>query len=180
MYNEYFDIDRILSEEEMKQGDEVELPFWLAKVLNNNNIISNSPPVVFLDDYQNKILADPKVISMRKYPYYDVFGIKISMFFRDYELSKVLFKVFKQRLFHILVQSMHLRNTDVSKIQTDLTTQENFIFAMGYQSSADYDSWKDGRGDRITSSDKKYTQSKNRKEETLLKKRKRLNDTNND
>ncbi|GAM22023.1 hypothetical protein SAMD00019534_051980 [Acytostelium subglobosum LB1] len=202
----YYDIDQILAEEErivscfetdgynlghldqssmhqdMKQGTSLELPFWLAKVLNNNDIISNSPPVIYLEDFKNKLMADAKVISMRKFPYYDRYGSMIVAFFKDDSLARVLAKVFKQRLFNIFTQSMHLKNTDISRLQSNLTSRENHVFELGYQASADYDSWKDRRGDKIVTSDRKYTATttNNRRDETMLKKRKRITDNDDE
>ncbi|EGG19356.1 GINS complex subunit 3 [Cavenderia fasciculata] len=222
-YNDYYNIDDILAEEErilctfktdgfrlghldsgsddvdIKKGTNIELSYWLVRSLNENRYVDIVEPVAYQEEFRNKLAADSKVISMRKFPYYDRYGTKIALFinvliltilrFKDNVLCSTLFQSFKERFFQIFKQSLHQRNADISRIKNDLTSTENIIFTLGYVASMEYESWKNRRGDKIISTNLKYSTASNNQsmiattqkdnDSMVLKKRKRLGDNTN-
>ncbi|KAM9956868.1 hypothetical protein ACTFIR_003603 [Dictyostelium discoideum] len=169
----YFDINDILAEEQkitcnffydaynlgqleegsrdpdMKKGSKVDLPYWMALALAKSNFVSVIMPPEYQDEYKNKLIADPNVISMRLFPYYDKIGVQLSDFFGDRKLKLLLFRVFRERFLNIYSQSINLKETDISKILGNLTYQEREVFSNGYKSSNDYDKWMSRKGEKV-------------------------------
>ncbi|KAN0027931.1 hypothetical protein ACTFIV_009757 [Dictyostelium citrinum] len=169
----YFDINDILAEEQkitcnffydaynlgqleegsrdpdMKKGSKVDLPYWMALALAKSNFVSVIMPTEYQDEYKNQLIADPNVISMRLFPYYDKIGVQLSDFFGDRKLKLLLFKVFRERFLNIYKNSINLKETDISKILGNLTYQEREVFSNGYKSSNDYDKWISRKGEKV-------------------------------
>jgi len=209
--NNYFDIDDILSEEklitckflydgyglgildpgsitqDMTVGTKIDLPFWMTSLLAKKQIVSVEFPQEYQDKFKAQILNEPEVVSMKKFTYYDKIGSTLSSFFNDRALSNLLFKCFRDRFLKIYNQSLHLRDSDITKTQINLTDSERFIFQVGFKVSMEYEDWKNRRSEllsissasslSIVSSSTSASSSTTR--ESILKKRKRFFDEDN-
>ncbi|KYQ88884.1 GINS complex subunit 3 [Tieghemostelium lacteum] len=208
---DYFDIDDILAEEEkipctfqhdayhlglldtgsvdldLKRFSTIHLAFWLSYPLAKRLLVSLDYPMAYQDEFKNKLIADPKVISMRKFQYYDIFGIKLANLFDNPKISTLLFKTFRDRFLDIYNQSLHLRNADISKSLQKYTVVERFVFLNGYNSSIAYDDWKNRRGEKLKQEGDNDTNNNNNNNRSTFSnnnkdklKRKRFTDMGND
>ncbi|KAF2077270.1 hypothetical protein CYY_001394 [Polysphondylium violaceum] len=203
----YLDIDDILSEEkpitckflfdgyhlgmldpgsatqDMIVGTKIDLPFWMASLLAKKQIISVEFPLEYQEKFQAQLRNEPDVVMMKKFIYYEKIGATLSSFFNDRALSFLLFKSFRERFLRIYNQSLHLRDSDITKIQINLTDSEKSIFQVGYKISMQYEDWKNRRAEVLLtsnssspslSSSSTTTTSNNNTKDTILKKRKRF------
>ncbi|EGC36359.1 hypothetical protein DICPUDRAFT_94329 [Dictyostelium purpureum] len=208
LYNAYNlgQLEEGSADTDIEKGTKIDLPYWLAYVLAKKGLVSAEMPTPYQQDFKDKLIADPNVISMRSHQYYDKIGTMLSSFFSDRSLNLLLFRVFRDRFLKIYNQSLNLRETDITKIVGNMTRLERNIFENGYRSSIDYDKWRNRKGEKIernpniifpvasrsssvnnsinsnninsssTQSSSSSTQSSQPKKDTVLKKRKRIFD----
>lgn len=146
-YNKYWDIDDILmSNEQMtcmadkdlrgvnfndktahldldavtKEGQKLELPLWLAKLLRKKGYITIRNPKFMAEKFYNQIVADPTIINFKnKNNYiYDLYIQLIPMLDENHKWSKNTAFAFFKRLFYLFMNSTDIHFENHSLIKT--------------------------------------------------------------
>ncbi|KAF9365552.1 DNA replication protein [Mortierella sp. NVP85] len=100
---DYYDIDSILSEDQLKAGSRIDIPFWLAREivdhLEGAVHMDIETPEFFGPKVRNALRADATVVDLPKLcPSFFRFGTHFLQLIDDPVLAKVLEEAFKARL----------------------------------------------------------------------------------
>ena len=57
-------------QDDIKEGEQIELPLWIAKGLSNKQYISVELPKIYRIEAQNELLAAPNNWNLKSGPYY--------------------------------------------------------------------------------------------------------------
>ena len=176
MATKYWDIDDFLAEEEpvsvacqqqcynmaflnnsakgndkdLLPGTKLDIPLWLAKRLSRTNdekfiIII---PVIYRENFQKTLSADPTVINLReKTPYYYEIAMKLIPLIHDETLGDILSIVMSTRLKTIIKKSFCLKTEDSTSFIKKLTNMERKIFENGRENITSYKFWMDDTSD---------------------------------
>ncbi|EGC33858.1 hypothetical protein DICPUDRAFT_98426 [Dictyostelium purpureum] len=130
---------------DIEKDTKIKLPYWLAYVLAKKSLVSVEIPNPYKDEHSftNRLLADPKEVSMIHYPYYASSGTKISSLFSDHNLKLFLLNIFKKRYLYIYNQASFLKdNSMITKILGNMTQFEKRLFQEIHKSFVDFENWK--------------------------------------
>ena len=175
------------AQDDLKEGEEIELPLWMVRSLSNKQYISLGLPKVYRKEAQNALLADPTIVSLKSGPYYyegklqrktkfhlfSLLSISFSCFsvhsaamavlslfgdeIQDSALIPgpdcLLLKVYYERYRNILNKSQNWSTEDLSAFTRTLSASEKSLFASGFYSSKDFQSWKTQQNQQIQTSD---------------------------
>ncbi|OMP05553.1 GINS complex, subunit Psf3 [Corchorus capsularis] len=141
----YYNIDDILTEEEVEQGAKVELPLWLAQELCLRQAVSISVPACFNQKTRLEIQADAACVDLRsRSPYFYEFGCKIAPLVGDKTVEVLLLSAFKIRYKEILTKVYTAAHTETSKFLTLLTKEETNLYEAAQSSMAAFKKWWKG------------------------------------
>lgn len=135
-------IDREDTEEDVKQGEIISLPFWLVEKLYDNNTIDIVlPKKIYGPKMRNRLFADAYVVSLGAYAYYFQIGFKLLEMVEGDELDYLL-PSYVNRMLYIMDLAFNILDQDVNNILAKFTARETYLFRRGYEISHLYDMWR--------------------------------------
>ncbi|KTW25967.1 hypothetical protein T552_03241 [Pneumocystis carinii B80] len=163
----YYDIDDILSENtkipsifqytvpglgyiegghepDIKEGTNMDLPFWLAEMLAINNFIDIELPSAFSPKVRNALKACPQNVDLRMFStHYYLFGEKILNLLSDNELVNILIETFKSRICFIAdhAHNPHGMLEEGTEFLRNLEDTEKIFFRISHDSAKDMRNW---------------------------------------
>ncbi|KAF9280364.1 DNA replication protein [Mortierella alpina] len=100
---DYYDIDSILAEDQLKAGSRIDIPFWLAREIVDHPEgtvpMDIETPEFYGPKVRNGLRAEATVVDLPKLcPNFFRFGTHFLQLIEDNKLAKVLEEAFKARL----------------------------------------------------------------------------------
>ena len=140
-------------EEDLKEGTEVQLPFWLLTALSARNMVTVESPGFYGARFRTELLAEPSVVDLRsRCPYYYELGVKAASAFADRDLLPSLMKCLVARYRLILDTAQNSQNEDTTKFTRNLTELELVLYRSGFIGASRFFLWKNRLSDRLTAS----------------------------
>eukprot|EP00484_Ammonia_sp_Unknown_P022899 CAMPEP_0197034192 /NCGR_PEP_ID=MMETSP1384-20130603/12372_1 /TAXON_ID=29189 /ORGANISM="Ammonia sp." /LENGTH=179 /DNA_ID=CAMNT_0042464087 /DNA_START=98 /DNA_END=634 /DNA_ORIENTATION=+ len=179
MEGSYYDIDDILAEgqvlpctfnvdavelgyldetgdcgDDLRKGTTINLPYWLAKPLQERRMISIQQPKCYQSKVADALSADPKVVNLRaQCEYWYVLGYKLSKLKLDpldassnipHPLSQVALwmeKALQVRHTEIIDQSHHFKTNNFDQFRAMLTYIEQKLFDQKHETEIYLHKW---------------------------------------
>ncbi|EMR09954.1 hypothetical protein PNEG_01712 [Pneumocystis murina B123] len=132
------------NEPDIKEGANVDLPFWLAEMLVINNFIDIEFPSAFSAKVRNALKACPQNVDLRMFStHYYLFGEKILNLLSDNELVNILIETFKSRICFIAdhAHNPHGALEEGVEFLRNLEDSEKMFFRIGHDSTKDMRNW---------------------------------------
>ncbi len=143
------------NEEHLETGLKMELPFWLAKVLEKRQIVSVALPKEYRRGQREILRADAAVVDLYKLgPYFYSMGMKLLCFdhLENRDLSKTLLETFLNRFRPIMDNSQNAAESDTYALTSKLDEMERVLFHLGHLPAQQMELWEKGGSCKITSS----------------------------
>lgn len=146
MKHAFIDLMVLSSKQDIKEGTHVELPFWLAKILYQRNMVRMDLPRSFSNKLSQDIAADPNAVCLRdKSPtfYEAILAVTPAVSTEDARrmLGKAKYALTK-RAPRIMDTAHNSLNQDVSDFTTNLTDLEQQVFEAGYKFEKEKLAWR--------------------------------------
>lgn len=172
MSSRYLNIDEILAEDErvpcifhvqahrlghldptsgtetVAEGQQLELPLWMAERLREARYISVSLPRNFSAKVRESLLAAPESVRLReRSPHFYEVGLRLAAL-ADTDEAKTLpasiQATLATRVSMILTRALHSEGVDTSRFTEGLTDLEQSLFWAGYRHAKDVREWRLG------------------------------------
>mmetsp|Transcript_46298 Transcript_46298/g.93458 ORF Transcript_46298/g.93458 Transcript_46298/m.93458 type:complete len:193 (+) Transcript_46298:19-597(+) len=130
--------------EDLENETKVELPLWLATVLQAKKAVSVDFPKQYKERFRDRLESGPAAVNLREQsPYYFAVGELLAHLKRDDELQKkLLFAFTGDRFQRIMDLAFNSQNEDVTEHTRSFTEGEQKLFDAGYHASASFSRWK--------------------------------------
>lgn len=146
---------------------DIDIPFWLAKMLFQKNFASIDTPKWFTENFRCIVEADPNVSNLKdkSMHFYD-FGIKIAELLPySQSMFNLIGGVFFHRMKALFDLVSHLKESEPHDLLNKLTDTENRFYSQARKSVRNFRSQK---------VDKNTTMSYNEAQRKMMRNRKRL------
>mmetsp|Transcript_33201 Transcript_33201/g.51906 ORF Transcript_33201/g.51906 Transcript_33201/m.51906 type:complete len:199 (-) Transcript_33201:93-689(-) len=149
------------AQDDIQEDEVTDLPLWLARGLFNKNQVSVGLSKVYGQGVQNALQADASVVSFKSGPYYYDVALRMMDMVEEEERDVnllpgpdcLLLKFYNERFRSVLTKSQNWSKEDLSAFTRTLTENEKALFAVGFHTQKDFDSWKDQNSMQIQQSD---------------------------
>ena len=143
------------NQEHLEVGLKMELPFWLAKVLQKRQIVNVELPRQYRRGQREILRADAAVVDLYKLgPHFYSMGMKILCFdhVESKDLSETLLETFLNRFRLIMDSSQNADEADLYALTSKLDETERILFRLGHLPAQQMELWEKGGSCKITSS----------------------------
>lgn len=124
----------------MPGGAEVDLPFWMAPKLHEQNMVAPKMPECFDERAWMVLDAEPRNVPLRDFClHFFEFGARFNTLLRDVIFAENLERAFVQRYKTLLVEA---HSTVDVKWRYLLTKEEEALFESGRESMKAFNTWK--------------------------------------
>ncbi|KAK4057586.1 DNA replication protein [Microbotryomycetes sp. JL221] len=139
------------TDKDLRAETQLELPFWLASVLYNKDMIDMSLPRCYNSRIRNALNASSLNVDLRNLGGAGMCffsgGNKLMSIVEDEQLVTLLHSTFKQRMFEIQDQSQHSSadsggEGSAYEFCQKLDSWEKQLFNVGEQSAKDFKAWQ--------------------------------------
>ncbi|OAE28058.1 hypothetical protein AXG93_3410s1010 [Marchantia polymorpha subsp. ruderalis] len=139
----YYDLDDILTEEEIDAGSDVDIPLWLAHDLCNRKFVTVKLPYFYNERVKKEIRADASCVDLRRWcPYFYELGLKLAPMSSDPTLGSFLLYCLQGRYKEMLCKSHTVALTTAPKFVTLLTQEEFHLFEAARDSMKAFNKWR--------------------------------------
>ncbi|GAA5832579.1 hypothetical protein JCM5353_002197 [Sporobolomyces roseus] len=148
------------ADKDLRQNTTLELPYWLATKLSEEDMIDLTLPRPYNATVRNALAASPEAVHLRNLgggggSFY-AGGVRLLSLTEDPILAKVLEDAFKTRLMQIMDQSQHSLADHggegaAYEFSQGLDTWEKELFHIGETSAKQMKNWFDARGKKMGS-----------------------------
>lgn len=130
------------------EGQQLELPLWMAERLREARYISVSLPRNFSAKVRESLLAAPQSVRLReRSPHFYEVGLRLAAL-ADTDEAKTLpasiQATLATRVSMILTRALHSEGIDTSRFTEGLTDLEQSLFWAGYRHAKDVREWRLG------------------------------------
>lgn len=148
-------LDTSTDSENIQPGAKLELPYWLARALCNQQrtIVSVEATKPYRSGFREIMKADANVMDLYKLgPYYYAFGSKLLNFELPEadDIAKSLLQTFTSRFRGIMDSAQNALNEDTSALVAKLDESERALFRAGQASLQDQQLWETRQMEKIT------------------------------
>ncbi|KAF9951970.1 DNA replication protein [Mortierella alpina] len=153
---DYYDIDSILAEDQLKAGSRIDIPFWLAREIVDHPEgtvpMDIETPEFYGPKVRNGLRAEATVVDLPKLcPNFFRFGTHFLQLIEDNKLAKVLEEAFKARLQRTMDHTQSGGNSNSTEYLNRLDETERELYKAGMESSASIHQWNQQSFGRIRS-----------------------------
>jgi len=145
---------------DIKAGTKLDLPYWMVQPLSKRNWVDFAFPKVYGRHFREVLTADssPQVVSLHdKIPFFEEAGCRMAIDVLELhqqeqqppeqameakEVCDTLKKAIVNRSQQLLDLSENSSGEDTSRLLKGLTEREKQLFAIGQQSSRQFQLWK--------------------------------------
>ncbi|GAA6061037.1 hypothetical protein JCM10212_004611 [Sporobolomyces blumeae] len=148
------------AEKDLRAGTTLELPYWLANKLCDEDLIDLTLPRPYDHRIRQALIAAPEAVYLRNLgggggSFY-AGGVRLLTLTEDADLAKILEESFKARLVQIMDQSQHSLADHggegaAYEFSQGLDTWEKELFQLGETSAKQIKSWFDAKGKKYGS-----------------------------
>mmetsp|Transcript_17788 Transcript_17788/g.24598 ORF Transcript_17788/g.24598 Transcript_17788/m.24598 type:complete len:184 (-) Transcript_17788:152-703(-) len=137
-------LDPSCDDDDLKEGAELELPFWLTKELATRGMLQLKNPTYYSQRVKNDLQADPRCVNLAELcPFFYEVGLRILSMTNDRRLAEFIRSTFQIRYQQLLIQSLSVQpnTSQMDTVHRVLSKEEIKVFDAGRASKHMLQEW---------------------------------------